>query len=123
MDWNAVYIIASAIVNAAVIGFWKPWLSSYGVEKGRILARQEDMDKILDEVHRVAEAQKLVEARLSHDVWERQFQVQQRTTLYSDLLTLLNDLSTAFGGLSNLVNLGNHPALRGSEKALADKIH
>jgi hypothetical protein len=56
--------------------------SAYVGEKGKNLARKEDLDKILVEVHSVTEAQKRIEARISGEMWHQQWVATERRNAY-----------------------------------------
>ena len=68
MDWSLVISGAGFTLNALVIGFWRPWLSAYGGEKGKNLARKEDLSEILAEVRAVTKTQKEIESKLAGDL-------------------------------------------------------
>ena len=72
MDWSLMVSGAALALNAVVIGFWKPWLGAYGGEKGKNLARKEDLDTILAEVRAVTFTQKEIETTLNNGMWNRQ---------------------------------------------------
>jgi hypothetical protein len=58
MDWTPVYVAAGALLNALILGIWKPWGAAYAGEKGKNFARKEDLDQILAEVRAVTITQK-----------------------------------------------------------------
>lgn len=89
MDWSLLVSGAGVALNAVVIGFWKPWLSAYGGEKGKNLARKEDLNEILSEVRAVTITQKEIESRLAGDLWSRQTLWNERKNFYALLLTAL----------------------------------
>jgi hypothetical protein len=82
MDWNWVYGIAVVAVNNLVLYVWKPWAGAYSGEKGKNLARKEDLKEILEEVRAVAATQKEVEAQ--------QMILNQRRDAYVNLIKALD---------------------------------
>lgn len=106
MELLLLMTCVSVAVNLIVIGFWKPWLGSYGTEKGKTLARKEDLDAILEEVKGVARAQKQIETALAGDLWHRQTFWNQKKEIYADFISVLHTLSTAYGDLELLFSFG-----------------
>jgi hypothetical protein len=119
MDLNLVVAGASLLLNAIVIGFWKPWLGAYGGEKGKTLARKEDLDAILAEVRAVTITQKEIEAKLSGDLWDRQMKWNQKRDIYGDLLRSLQDIAQLYGEIANAVKMQND--VRPDFKAMGNK--
>jgi membrane protein implicated in regulation of membrane protease activity len=68
--WILVSAAAVVVINNLVLWLWKPWTEAYAGEKGKNLARKEDLDKILEEVHAVTQMQKEIEAKISGDAWD-----------------------------------------------------
>jgi hypothetical protein len=114
MDWTLTIAASSLILNALVIGFWKPWLGAYGGEKGKNLARKEDLDAILAEVRAVTIMQKEIEHKLSSDLWDRQIRWNQKRDMYAQLLQAIRKISDACAGLIAWIPNQQHddPALR-----------
>jgi hypothetical protein len=70
VDWISwLQGIALVALNNLVLLIWKPWAGAYAGEKGKNLARKEDLDKILDEVRAVTATQKAIEGKMSLDVY------------------------------------------------------
>src|SRR6267154_6061151 len=103
MTWAELFAGAAFILNAIVIGFWKPWLGAYGGEKGKNLARKEDLDAILAEVRAVTIAQKEIEAKLTGDLWRQQTVRAEKRTLYGDIMLSLHHAALASQSLLNAV--------------------
>jgi hypothetical protein len=97
-DWSTVTLSGafSALFTAAILGFWKPWLAAYGKEKGRTLARKEDLADILDEVKAITSAQKNIEDKLVGDFWVRRTAWAQKRNVYGRLLVHSNELRTLY---------------------------
>jgi hypothetical protein len=54
VDWISwLQGIALVALNNLVLLFWKPWAGAYAGEKGKNLARKEDLNEILAEVRAV----------------------------------------------------------------------
>ncbi|MGJ5820380.1 hypothetical protein [Paludibaculum fermentans] len=100
MDLNLVYIASGALLNALILGIWKPWGSGYAGEKGRNFARKEDLSEILSEVRAVTAAQKAVEAKLSGDLWHHQMRWNQKKEIYGALIHSLQELLISLSELS-----------------------
>jgi hypothetical protein len=90
MDWTLLVALCSLILNALVIGFWKPWLSAYGGEKGKNLARKEDLSEILAEVRAVTVTQKEIESKLAGDLWHKQTLWQEKKSIFADVLSTIH---------------------------------
>jgi hypothetical protein len=103
MDWPLVVSGASFALNALVIGFWKPWLAAYGGEKGKNLARKEDLDAILAEVRAVTITQREIESKIAGELWNKQLITNQKKDLYADILRLLHEFMKESNGLCNLL--------------------
>jgi len=101
LNWSLVVSVAGVVLNALVIGFWKPWLSAYGGEKAKNLARKEDLNEILVEVRAVTSTQKEIEARISGDLWNRQAQRNEKKTVYGDLLMRIHEATRACQNLAH----------------------
>jgi membrane protein implicated in regulation of membrane protease activity len=93
MDWTWLYGVAFVALNNLVLYFWKPWADAYAGEKGKNLARKEDLAAILAEVRAVAIAQKEIDAKISGELWERQCRLNQKRDAYANLLIALNRLN------------------------------
>jgi hypothetical protein len=99
MDWNFVYITAGALLNALVLGIWKPWGSAYAGEKGKNFARKEDLNEILAEVRAVTVTQKEIEAKLAGELWNRQMVWNQKRDTYAALFKAKDQIEHALGPL------------------------
>src|SRR5580700_7756163 len=97
MDWTLIYVVGGVTLNALVLGVWKPWAKAYSEEKGKTLARKEDLAEILAEVRAVTIIQKEIEAKLTGEQWDRQMRWNQKRDLYIDLLSTSQDAAEAFG--------------------------
>jgi len=107
MIWNWVYVIAIVALNNLLLWFWKPWTQSYAQEKGKNLARAEDLDRILTEVRAVTASQKQIEAKISDQVWERQWCLNQKRDAYVGLLSAFTDLRSTYGRMVNALRVSN----------------
>lgn len=87
-DWSTVTLsgASSAILTAVILGFWKPWFGAYGGEKGKNLARKEDLDAILTEVKAITITQKEIESSLSGDLWNRQMRWNEKRDIYLGII-------------------------------------
>lgn len=94
MDWNLVYIATGAVLNALVLGIWKPWGGAYAGEKGKNFARKEDLNEILAEVRAVTITQKEIEAKLSGELFNRQMQLNQKKDIYGQLLKATQEFAS-----------------------------
>jgi hypothetical protein len=64
------------------------YLGAYLAAKGKNLARKEDLNGLVAEVRAVTITQKEIEARISGDLWERQWRLNQKRDAYARLLDL-----------------------------------
>jgi hypothetical protein len=104
MDWSLTVSGAALLLNALVIGFCRPWLSAYGGEKGKNIARKEDLDAILAEVRAVTIAQKEIESQLSGALWSRQALWNEKKLLYAEVLNRIHDATRACHSLLQIYN-------------------
>ena len=96
MNWTFAISVANLCLLAVGLGFWKPWLGAYGGEKGKNLARKEDLDAILTEVKAVTAATKEIESKLAGDLWNRQTIWNQRRDLYGTAIRLVHSLGGTY---------------------------
>lgn len=90
-----VTALATVVLNALVLYVWKPWLKGYGGEKGKLLARKEDIDSIIEEMKRISTVTEDIKSRMAGDLWDRQKRWEQKRTIYGDLLTSSDALRRA----------------------------
>lgn len=105
MNWSIFVSGVALMLNALVIGFWKPWLGAYGGEKGKNLARKEDLDAILAEVRAVTITQKEIETKLSGDLWNLQMRRNEKKELYGQLLATIHEMLSANSMMRAVVNI------------------
>ncbi len=86
MDWTWIHTVAIVGLNNLVLWIWKPWANAYAGEKGKNLARKEDLNEIVAEVRAVAIAQKEIEAKISGELWNNQMIWHQKRDFYIELL-------------------------------------
>ena len=96
MDWNWLFVISVVVLNNLVLFVWKPWAQAYTGEKAKNLARKEDLVAILTEVRSVTATQKLIEARVSDDLWIKQTRWNQKRNRYFDLMRLVSKQAEAY---------------------------
>lgn len=108
IDWGTISLtsLGSVLLNAIVLGFWKPWAAAYSGEKGKNLARKEDITTILAEVRAVTIAQKEIESKLTGDLWYRQMRWNQKRDTYIELIKHVNDLMAGYYHLAALIKGG-----------------
>jgi predicted HNH restriction endonuclease len=77
--WTTICEILLAVLSvAALASLWairrtlSAYVSGYGQEKGKNLATYEDIDKLVKQVQAVTTATKVIEAKISDEVWTRQ---------------------------------------------------
>lgn len=104
MDWwNLLWVGCGVLLNALVLGFWKPWAGAYSGEKGKNVARKEDLNAIVAEIRAVTITQKEIEAKISGDVWHEQMLFTQRRDIYLELIRILQDISNGANNLSYII--------------------
>jgi hypothetical protein len=105
MDWNALYVLAAGVLNALIIGIWKPWGAAYAAEKVKHFARKEDLDAILAEVKAVTASQEEIKFKLSTEQWERQMIATERKSVYGNLLTTVHQMLSSCANIKSLLTL------------------
>jgi hypothetical protein len=81
----------------------KPWAQAYSNEKAKNFARKEDLAEILAEVRAVTITQKEIEARISGDIWDRQWRLNQKRDVYAKVIEGLSEAETTIGAYANLL--------------------
>jgi hypothetical protein len=99
--------IALVALNNLVLLFWKPWAGAYAGEKGKNLARKEDLDVILAEVRAVTKSQREIEAKISGDLWDRQMRWQQKRDIYARLLETIGEFQMILGAAAGETHAGH----------------
>jgi adenylosuccinate lyase len=110
-DWGTISLtaLASAAPNAVIFGFWKPWLGAYGGEKGKNLARKEDLATILAEVRAVTNTQKEIEATLNSGEWNRQTLWVHKRDAYADVLKAGGKVARHYGKVATILRMLEGP--------------
>ena len=93
---DIIYALLSPALTIVFLWFWKPWAGAYAGEKGKNLARKEDLEQILAEVRAVTITQREIEAKISGDMWERQWRLNQKRDVYTSLLTALHQMELLY---------------------------
>ena len=96
MNLTLTFEIAILLLNLIVIGIWKPWLGAYGGEKGKNLARKEDLDKLLTETKILIAGQEEIKARFAGDLWNKQMVLTQKKDGYVRIVSLIDRLISDF---------------------------
>jgi hypothetical protein len=100
MDWIHDFTVAAVVLIA--LWFWKPWAASYAGEKGKNLARKEDLDSILTEVKGVTRETEAIKAELQSVLADRERQMRWRIDVYMDALAAITQMTNALGRLGNM---------------------
>jgi hypothetical protein len=112
-NWIIYLQSLNGVLNLAlvvlIVGVWKPWLFGYGGEKGKNLARKEDIDKILAEVKLVTAAQEEIKSKLAGDLWHKQTLWDAKKETYGSLINAIHELSIDYGHLSKILDLKDSP--------------
>src|SRR5262249_45377623 len=91
--------LATALLTVLILVVFKPWATSYAAEKGKSLARKEDLDALLVEIRAIT-AQREIELKLSRELWNAQTRWTQLRELYGSIIQCLTFLRDTFGMLS-----------------------
>ena len=100
--------VALVALNNLVLLFWKPWAGAYAGEKGKNLARKEDLNEILAEVRAMTITQKEIEAKISGELWSRQMHWQQKRAIYARLLETIGEFQMVLGSAAVTLQLHSH---------------
>jgi hypothetical protein len=65
-------ILALNVVGLALVAIFGYLFKGYGSEKGKNIAIQENIDKLAEQMRILTDAQKRIEATISHEVWGQQ---------------------------------------------------
>jgi hypothetical protein len=98
-DIAGVLLIALISFVCAGMG---AYLGSYLKKKGENLATHEDMNKIVALIEATTEATKAIEARISHEVWDRQRQWEIKREV---LLTIIDLIAESRTGMERVATL------------------
>lgn len=120
LDWTVIPETALVVLNGLVLWVWKPWTNAYAGEKGKNLARKEDLDKIVSEVRQVTETQKAIEARISGNLWREQWVLNQRHETYGRVLNSVERLQMALSRGHIADKVGTPEAMKLFVKAIGD---
>ena len=93
MVWIWLQVVAVVALNTLVLWFWKPWVGAYAKVTGELSARQDSLGKILEEVRAVTATQKVIEAKVSGEMWQQQWRQGQKLKIYSQVLQAINEYS------------------------------
>ena len=93
VDWSWLQVVAVVVLNALVLWIWKPWAGAYAKVTGELSARQDSLGKILEEVRAVTATQKVIEAKVSGEMWQQQWRQGQKLKIYSQVLQAINEYS------------------------------
>ena len=95
MDWLPA-IVSSALsgVVTSLVVIWKSSMTAYGGEKGKNLARKEDIDKIVNEIEKVTRTQKQIKTDLAGDLWNKQMLWTEKKLVYGGMLMAIHDMLT-----------------------------
>jgi len=97
--------VALVALNNLVLLFWKPWAGAYAGEKGKNLARKEDLNEILAEVRAMTITQKEIEAKVSNEALDRQWIWNQKRDLYTKVVDVGQRLTEHYGDLADAVSV------------------
>jgi len=129
MDWTPVYVGAGVVLNWLILYFWQPWTEAYAGEKGKNLARKEDLTDILAEVRAIAFAQKEIESKLAGDLWQKQNVWNEKKNIYASLLITnhsaletLTDIGTKLGRLAEGQTVNSNPEIKAELRPHAEKF-
>jgi uncharacterized protein (DUF885 family) len=75
-----------------LVGILIGYLTGYAKKKGENLATHEDINKLVDQVRAVTTATKEIEAKISHDLWDRQKRWELRRDALFELMKRLGAL-------------------------------
>jgi hypothetical protein len=112
VDWSLVVIFIAAAVGAYIGGRWKEKGRIDAVskslakvveqERGRAFAQEAgkqeavlaNLDKIEEQVRAVTITQREIEAKISSEVWDRQWRVNETLKVYTQVLRAMHDYMT-----------------------------
>ena len=103
MDWTPVYVGGSVVANWLILYLWQPWGQAYAGEKGKNLARKEDLDTILAEVRAITITQKEIEARLAGDLWSHQMIWNQKKEIYGELIKAALEMQNGYQAIRSMM--------------------
>jgi hypothetical protein len=102
----------SATLTIIALYFLQPWAKGYGEEKGKTLARKEDLDAIVAEMRAVTLAQKEIELKLSGDQWQHQIVWNQKRDIYFKIFSAAHELSDKCTNLETMLKSSDRTAER-----------
>lgn len=123
MLWNILSPFVNAALTAIIFWFWKPWAAAYSGEKGKNLARKEDLDAILAEVRAVTITQKDIEAKLTDQVWDRQNRWNQKREIYAELVKQTSDLAAHHQVTANYLTMMSRLSDHNAKRDVAEQLN
>jgi len=109
LDSNWVYMLGVAALSNLFLWVWKPWARAYAGEKGKNLARKEDLDKILAEIRAVTRTTEEIKADVNGGLWARQMHWNQKRDLYFEVIKLIAELAEAYHRAGAALESGSDP--------------
>lgn len=94
----------TAFAEWLVLRFTKP-LDSYTREFAKQVARQQNLDKLVEETRRITDAAERIKSALSQENWDRQTRWTAKRDLYVQIAQALGDLRRAFINTKGLERL------------------
>jgi hypothetical protein len=91
-------------IAVLVLVIWKiveAFSKGYGEEKGKNLARKEDIDTIRAEIKVVTKEAETIRAEISSGVWRHQWELEQKRSILAEVISVINDIETYYLRLTN----------------------
>lgn len=84
------------LVGGTVVGFiGRFYLGSYMTEKAKMFARSEDIELLRTEIQVLTKEAETIKATISHEMWDKQRQLEMRRDAYIKLIEALGEVRSA----------------------------
>jgi regulator of replication initiation timing len=99
---DIIYALLSPVLTIVLLWFWKPWASAYAGEKGKNIARKEDLDLLRAEVHATTQVAEQIKVELQASLAARERQMKWRLDVYMEGVGAISRLVYLFARATDI---------------------
>lgn len=98
IGWKLALSLIAGIPLLTTIGVYllarfSHGFDAYAGERAKLLAQFHNLDKLVEQTAKLTEITKLIESRVSYDLWDRQMRAKVKLEYYQSLFRVLSDLN------------------------------